>query len=155
MAISEPIPMTASAHTALKQELEELTTVRRPEVVARIATTREEGDLKENAGYHQAREDQSRLEGRINEITHLLKNAVLIEEGTSNGIARLGSAVTVSDELGESVYHLVGPVETDPTSGRISIESPVGKSLVGKSAGDTVTVESPGGLMTLTVVSVA
>lgn len=152
--MSTPILLTDAKRTELEQELEELTTIRRPEVVSRIATTRQEGDLKENAGYHQAREDQSRLEGRINEITHILLHAVIIETGSSDGVIRAGVRVTVRDSDGDAIYHVVGPVEADPSAGRISMESPVGRALLGHKKGDVVTVESPSGARSLTVIDV-
>ena len=155
MARNDPIPMTAAGRDALEVELQQLTTVRRPEIVGRISTTRDEGDLKENAGYHQAREDQSIVEGRIQEIEALLRLAVIIEEGSVDGTARLGSTVTVSDEFGETVYHLVGPTEVDIPQGKISAESPVGQALIGSKKGAEVVVEAPNGTRTLRVTKVA
>lgn len=140
-----PEPLTRAGRDALLAELTELTEVRRPEVVRRISETRQEGDLSENAGYHQAREDQAHLEGRIAQIEAVLGNHVLIEEGTAEGAVRLGSRVTVADDLGESEYLIVGPKEADPAAGRISASSPVGSALLGARAGDTVTVATPGG----------
>jgi len=150
----DPVPMTAGGRAALEQELEELVTVRRPEIVRRISTTRDEGDLKENAGYHQAREDQSRVEGRILELESALRNSVLIDEGPSDGSARLGSTVVVSDEFGETTYRLVGPTEVDAAAGRISTESPLGQAIVGARAGITVEVSSPAGAREVRVVRV-
>jgi transcription elongation factor GreA len=137
-------PMTAAGLTALEAELTELVE-KRSEVVQRIADTRSQGDLRENAGYHQAREDQSRLEGRINQVEGMLRTAVVIEEGTSDGTVQLGSTVTVADEFGETVYTVVGAHEADPTAGRLSHQSPVGRALMGRRRGDTVTVQTPGG----------
>ena len=154
MARNDPIPMTAAGREALETELNELTTVRRPEIVARISSTRDEGDLKENAGYHQAREDQSIVEGRIQEIEALLRLAVIIEEGSVDGTARLGSTVTVADEFGETVYHIVGPTEVDIASGRIASDSPVGQALIGARKGAEVVVEAPSGKRTLKVTRV-
>ncbi|GAC1343832.1 MAG: transcription elongation factor GreA [Candidatus Dormibacteria bacterium] len=154
MSSHDPVPMTAAGRAALEQELEQLVSVRRPEVVRRIATTRDEGDLKENAGYHQAREDQSRLEGRILELEAALRRSVPIDEGPSNGSARLGSTVVVSDEFGESAYRLVGPTEVDAAAGRISADSPLGRALVGARAGSTVEVSSPAGPREVQVIRV-
>ena len=146
--------MTAAGKAALEAELHELETVRRPEIVARIASTRSEGDLSENAGYHQAREDQSHVEGRINEIRAALRDAVLIEEGAPDGVVRLGARVTVRDSYGESTYSIVGPTEVDPRSGRISHQSPIGSALLGARAGDEVKVATPAGEVVMKVVDV-
>ena len=150
-----PVHMTAAGRAALEAELDQLENVRRPEIVARIASTRSEGDLSENAGYHQAREDQSHVEGRIAEIRAALRDAVIIEEGAPDGVARLGARVTVKDQHGEMTYIIVGPTEVDPASGRISAKSPIGSALIGARAGDTVEVEAPAGKMTLKVVGVS
>lgn len=136
-------PITREGKAALEAELAQLL-ARRSEVVGRIAATRAEGDLRENAGYHQAREDQSLLEGRVQEIEAILRTAVIIES-SRNGVVQLGSRVTVEDEFGESVYVLVGPTEASPADGRLSDRSPVGRVLVGRRAGDSVDVEAPGG----------
>lgn len=150
-----PIHMTAAGKAALEAELHQLEKVRRPEIVARIASTRSEGDLSENAGYHQAREDQSHLEGRVNEIRALLRNAVVVEEGAPDGVVRIGARVTVRDSYGETTYSIVGPTEVDPRSGRISHQSPIGSALLGARAGDQVTVATPGGEVLMKVVEVA
>jgi transcription elongation factor GreA len=147
--------MTASGQRALETELVHLEKVRRPEIVARIASTRSEGDLSENAGYHQAREDQSHVEGRIAEIRAALRDAVIIEEGAADGVARLGARVTVRDTHGEMTYAIVGPTEVDPAAGRISAQSPIGSALIGARAGDKVTVAAPAGQMILEVLSVS
>ena len=146
-------PMTAAGLAALQAELAELVEGRE-EIVRRIADTRSQGDLRENAGYHQAREDQGRLEGRINTIEAMLRTAVVVEEGTSDGSVQLGSTVTVADEFGESVYTLVGVHEADPASGRLSHQSPVGRALLGRRPGDVVTVQTPGGGRELRLVRV-
>lgn len=153
MPADRATPLTAAGKAALESELETLLR-RRSEVVARIASTRSEGDLSENAGYHQAREDQSRLEGRVAEIEAQLRTAVLIDEGGGDGSVRLGSTVTVADEFGETDYIIVGPAEADPGSGRLSHESPVGSALIGRRAGDRVAVQAPGGERTITVTKV-
>jgi transcription elongation factor GreA len=145
LSVPPDIPITAAGRKALEEELEELTGVRRPEVVTRIAHTREQGDLRENAGYHQAREDQSRIEGRIAEIEETLRRAVLIDVPTDAEVIELGCTVTVIDEFGETVLQLVGPTETDAANGRISAGSPVGKALLGHRAGDRVRITTPGG----------
>lgn len=146
-------PLTAEGRAALEAELADLN-VRRTEIVARIAETRSEGDLKENAGYHQAREDHSLLEGRVQEIEAILKTAVIIDVSSGDGSVRLGSTVVVADEYGESTYTVVGPAEADPGAGRISNQSPVGRALLGRRADDRVDVQAPGGTREVRVVRV-
>ena len=152
---TEPVatPLTAAGRAALEAELADLT-LRRTEIVQRIAETRSEGDLKENAGYQQAREDHSLLEGRVQEIEAILKTAVIIDESGGDGSVRLGSTVVVADEFGESTYTVVGPAEADPGAGRISNQSPVGRALVGHRAGDGVEVQTPAGSREVRIVSV-
>src|SRR2546421_8759178 len=103
-----PTPLTAAGRQALEAELDELRRVHRAEVVARIASARSEGDLTENAAYQQAREDQSRIEGRIAELESVLRNHVIIEEAAGDGSARLGSRVVIADQYGEAEYQIVG-----------------------------------------------
>src|SRR5579884_4368164 len=120
--VSRPVHMTVAGRAALEAELAELENVRRPEIVARIASTRSEGDLSENAGYHQAREDQSHVEGRIAELKAALRDAVIIEEGAPDGVARIGARVTVEDQFGRSTYFIVGPTEVDPAAGEMTLK---------------------------------
>ena len=147
-------PMTASGKEALEAELVTLVE-RRGEIVQRIADTRSQGDLRENAGYHQAREDQARLEGRVQEVEAMLSTALIIDSGTTDGTVQLGSTVTVSDEFGDTAYTIVGTHEADLGSGRLSHLSPVGRALLGRRPGDAVTIQTPGGPRQLRVVTVA
>jgi transcription elongation factor GreA len=155
LAVHPDIPITAAGRQALEDELKELIEVKRTEVVSRITSTREQGDLRENAGYHQAREDQSRIEGRIAEIEETLRRAVLIEVPKNAKVIELGCTVTVADEFGESTLQLVGPTETDPEAGRISAGSPVGKALLGHRAGDKVRITTPGGAREMKILTVS
>jgi len=149
----EPVPLTAEALDRLATELDELTRLRRPEVVARIKAARELGDLRENAEYQAAREEQSFLEGRIRLLQERQRNAVLIEEH-GGAHARIGSTVVVELD-GETVtYSLVGSSEADPAAGRISVASPVGAALVGAAAGAAVEVRTPRGAVRYRVVEV-
>ena len=137
--------LTVEGAARLEAELDELTRVRRPEVVARIRTAKEHGDLKENAEYHAAREEQSFLEGRVAALEARLRNAVVVTAPAAGSRVGLGSVVTVDDE-GESVrYTIVGAAEADPRSGRISSSSPVGRAMLGHDVGDAVTVATPAG----------
>ncbi|HYN48830.1 MAG TPA: transcription elongation factor GreA [Candidatus Nanopelagicales bacterium] len=152
--MSNTVYLSSHGIADARAELERLTAVERPEVVARIVVAREFGDLKENAEYETARKDQSILEGRIERLTALLRDAVRIE-GSSTSHVSLGTAVTVEDDLGEETYTIVGSHESSPAEGRISSTSPVGRALMGRRAGDTVTVTAPGGSFGLRIVSLA
>lgn len=137
--------VTPEGSARLRAELEHLTKVRRPEVVARIRTAKEHGDLKENAEYAAAREEQSFLEGRVQALEARLRTAVIVDAPVSGARVGLGSRVTVEAD-GETVtYTIVGASESDPTGGRISSSSPVGRALVGRDVGDSVLVRTPAG----------
>jgi transcription elongation factor GreA len=146
--------LTAEGAARLQAELDELVGVRRREVVARIRTAKEHGDLKENAEYHAAREEQSFLEGRVAALEARLRNAVIVTPPAAGSRVGLGSVVTVDDE-GESVrYTIVGAAEADPRTGRISSASPVGRALLAHDAGDVVTVSTPAGERTYRILAV-
>ena len=137
--------LTPDGEARLRAELAELTQVKRPQVIARIRTAKEHGDLKENSEYHAAREEQSFLEGRIQAIEARLRSAVIVEAPVAGSRVGLGSVVTVDDD-GETVaYTIVGADESDPPRGRISSSSPVGRALVGRDTGDYVVVVTPAG----------
>jgi transcription elongation factor GreA len=151
-----PVEVTPEAHAAMLAELDVLTRVRRPEVVARIKSARELGDLRENAEYHAAREEQSFLEGRVQLLEQRLRRAVIVETagGATTGRATLGSRMTVETGGDELTYTLVGSTEANPAAGRISTSSPVGSALLGSVAGSEVTVRTPRGDVRYRVVSV-
>lgn len=129
----------------LRNELEQLKTVERPDVVDRIAKARDLGDLSENAEYHEAREKQSFIEGRIQELESLIKNAVIIESKKSDTV-ELGSTVHATCDNGMKIkYQIVGHSEADPASGRISHESPLGKAFVGRGIGHEFELNVPAG----------
>jgi transcription elongation factor GreA len=142
----------------LKKEFEQLTKVRRPEVVQRVSDARNMGDLSENAEYTAAREELSFIDGRIDELEELLKQVVLIEDNkavTSQGkMIQLGSKVTVKVNGREEVYMVVGEWEADPAEKKISHESPLGKALLGKAVGDHVEVTAPAGKILYTIAAV-
>lgn len=153
----EPTYLSTEGIERLKKEHEELTGVRRPEVIARIKSAKELGDLKENADYSSAREEQSFLEGRIASIEALLRDATVIEAPGANGRVDLGSKVSVEETAhpGEvTIYELVGTAEADPAAGRISNASPVGRALIGRRVGDTVAVRTPRGEVEYRIVEV-
>ncbi len=150
--------LSAEGLERLRAEHTELTGVQRPAVIGRIKAAKELGDLKENADYTSAREEQSFLEGRIAAIEQTLRAATVIETPAGDAAARvtLGSTVTVTDETGaQMTFVVVGSAEADPTAGRISNVSPVGRALLGRSAGDDVAVAAPRGEVHYTIVELA
>ncbi|HEU4571561.1 MAG TPA: transcription elongation factor GreA [Candidatus Limnocylindrales bacterium] len=146
--------VTADGIERMRAELDELTRLRRPEVIDRIRRARELGDLKENADYQAAREEQSFLEGRIQALEQRLRGAVVVEATDGAGRVTLGSRVVVDEGGDELAFTIVGPAESDPGSGRISDASPVGRALVGAAAGDEVVVRTPRGEVRYRVLSV-
>jgi transcription elongation factor GreA len=138
----------------MKVELDDLTRVQRPQVVARIKSARELGDLKENSDYQAAREEQSFLEGRVRLLEDRLRYAVIMDEGPSNRVT-LGSLVIVEHDGDELTYSIVGTTEADPAAGRISTSSPVGAALVGTGVGDEVQVRTPRGAVSYRVVKIS
>jgi transcription elongation factor GreA len=152
----EPTWISADGLARLRDEHAELTTGRRPEVIGRIKAAKELGDLKENSDYTAAREEQSFLEGRIAQIEATLRTAQVIETAEDEaGRVRLGTTVTIEDESGSrSTFQLVGSAEADPSNGRISNVSPVGRAILGRSAGETVEIAAPRGAVTYRIVEV-
>jgi transcription elongation factor GreA len=153
----DKIPMTVEGERFLREELLELKTVKRPEISEAIKEAREKGDLKENAEYHAARELQSFAEGRIKDIEGKLSNAQIID------ITRMpvsdkvifGTTVVVADENNkETTYKIVGEDEADLKKGKISVTSPISRSLVGKSEGEEVTIKTPSGNIVYEIVEV-
>ena len=141
----------------LEAELQELKTVRRPQVIEKIKEARAQGDLSENAEYHAAREEQGMIEGRIQEIEQQLKFAkVLSDESAKKGVVHLGTRVKLYDvEFDESAeYTLVGTSEADPKKRMVSNESPLGKALLGKKAGDEIAVQAPAGVVKMKILEV-
>lgn len=133
----------------LKEEMTEITTVKKREVANRIKTAKEFGDLSENSEYDDAKNEQAFLEGRISEIEHIIKNAKIIEEVacTTKDEVCVGHTVTVQLESGEANFKIVGSYEADPEMGLISNESPIGEALLGKKKGEEVKVKVPAGEM--------
>lgn len=145
----QKFPMTIAGEQKLRQELEHLKKVDRPRIVQAIAEAREHGDLKENAEYHAAREQQSFCEGRIQEIEGKLANAQVIDITTlpKTGKVVFGSTLTLLnvDTDTQVVYQIVGEDEADIKAHKISVGSPIARALIGKEEGDTVVVKTPGG----------
>ena len=143
------VPMTVEGEAALREELEHLKKVERPRITQAIAEAREHGDLKENAEYHAAREQQSFAEGRIQEIEGKLSNCVVIDIANIPAGDKVIFGVTVdiiNVETDETVtYKIVGDDEANVNAGKISVNSPIARALVGKEVGDVVKVQTPGG----------
>jgi len=149
-----PVFLTEEGRTKLEKELEHLCTVRRPEIAQHIHQAKEEGDITENAGYDEAKNEQAFVEGRILTINSMLKNAQVIERYGPASEAGLGIKVTVAAQ-GEKpeTYTIVGSAEADPSNGFISNESPVGQALMGHKVGDEVAVSTPGGSFSLKIIA--
>ena len=148
--------ITRAGKLKLEQELAELEGPRRQEISRRLKSAIEMGDLSENADYISAKEDQGFLEGRIQEIKAILKNAIVVDENNTNTHEiQIGNKVTLQEgNYPEEVYELVGANEADPKAGKISYESPLGAALLGKHKGDTITVNAPGGTIHFKVVNI-
>ncbi len=148
--------MTQEGYEAVKKQLEYLQTVKRAEIVERIAEARSHGDLSENAEYDAARNEQAANEGEIAELDYKVKNAVIIEETEDNSVVHIGSKVTVHDfDLDEDVlYTIMGTTEVDPMNNVISNESPVGQALLRHKKGETVTIKAPNGEYKLKILKI-
>ncbi|CAI9121403.1 transcription elongation factor GreA [Brytella acorum] len=153
----QKIPMTRGGLARLEDELRQLKSVDRPAVIRAIAEAREHGDLSENAEYHAARDRQSFIEGRIMELEELVSTADVIDPSTLSGDqVKFGAHIELVDEETdkESAYQIVGVHEADIKQGLLSVSSPLAKSLIGKSVGDSVAVPAPGGDRTYEILKV-
>jgi transcription elongation factor GreA len=151
----KPVLLTKEGLQALEEELEQLVNGRRADVAERIRQARDFGDIAENAEYTEAKNEQSLVEGRIQTLEAMLRNAVMIEEeNRERGVVAAGAEVKVSSDEGEETYSIVGAAEADPLNGRISNESPLGRALLGHKAGDEVEWTSPIGTSRVKILSV-
>ncbi len=152
-------PMTLRGAEALRVELKQLKTVDRPRIVQDIATAREHGDLKENAEYHAAREQQSFLEGRVRNIEGKLSNAVIIDPTTVNAGGKIIFGATVKllhlEDEAEITYQIVGEDEADIKEGRISVQSPIARAMIGKEDEDVIEVKAPGGIIEYEILEIS
>ncbi|WP_133127953.1 transcription elongation factor GreA [Legionella nagasakiensis] len=151
-------PMTLKGATALKNELHHLKTVERPRIIEAIATARAHGDLKENAEYHAAREQQSFIEGRIQELEAKLSNAQIVDISKMNNQGKVIFGTTVRlchiQTEAEITYQIVGEDEADLKLNKISYSSPIGRALIGKQLDETVIVKTPGGMVEYEIIAV-
>jgi transcription elongation factor GreA len=145
--------MTAEELESVRQELAQLETVARREIAARIKTAREWGDLKENAEYHAAKEDQAHLETKILKLRDQMRNATVVEASSSADEVSHGSTVAYTDRATgrQQTHRIVSPGEASPTEGLLSVASPIAQALMGRRVGDVVELETPKGTRTLTI----
>jgi transcription elongation factor GreA len=153
--MSQPNYLTPEGEAKLASELRELKGPKREELSKRLRSAIQMGDLSENADYHKAKEDQGFLEGRIQELEAILRNAIIIKETKSSGVIFIGSHVTIQEnDFDPETYHLVGPTEADPRNGRISYESPIGRALMDKKVGDIAEADTPGGKLKFKIIRI-
>jgi transcription elongation factor GreA len=152
---NKPAYLSKDGLEQIRQELEDLVNVKRAEVAARIHEAKEHGDISENAEYEDAKNEQAFVEGRIQSLSALIKNAVVIDENHSTTHVQIGSTVTLQSEDGKEKFMIVGSAEAAPSEGRISNESPVGRALLGRKKGDTVVVTVPAGDTSYKILSIS
>lgn len=152
------IPITAKGAAKLREELEQLKRIERPRIIGAIAEARAHGDLKENAEYHAAREQQSFMEGRIKDLESKLSNAQIIDVTSLNAKGRIVFGTTVDvlalDTNEESTFQIVGEDEADSKAGLISITAPIARGLIGKYEGDIAKIQTPSGVRELEILGV-
>ena len=147
------VKVTQEGFQKMKDE-EQMLFVRRPGVLARMVAAREQGDLSENAGYHAAKEELGNIDRRLRELKILIRFADIMKGGGATGVIGIGNTVVVDDGTGPREFKIVGAVEANPTEGKMSDVSPIGKALVGKIVGDSVSVEIPDGTISFKIISV-
>ena len=152
---NKPAYLSREGLEKLREELDEMVNVRRAEVAARIHEAKEHGDITENAEYEDAKNEQAFVEGRIQSLSALIKNAVMIDENHSTTHVQIGSTVELEADGAKERYTIVGSAEASPADGKISNESPVGKALLGRKKGDKVVVSVPAGDSTYKIVGIS
>ncbi len=152
--MADEVILTKEGKEELEKRLEYLKVTKRAEITERIKTAREFGDLSENAEYDAAKNEQAMIEGEIQEIENKLKHAVIIKEsGVKKGVVSLGSKVDILEDESKEImsYEIVGTTEADVEAGRISNESPIGNALLGRKAGESISVAVPSGIVSITI----
>ena len=153
--MAEDVHITPEGLEAVQKEHHELTSQRRPSIVAKIKAARELGDLSENFEYHAAKNEQGMMEARIKELEGIIKNHVLIQPRTEKGIVGMGSTVRfLEDGADEESYRIVGPAEADPKAGRVSFESALGKALMGHRVGEEVEIKTAHGAYSVRITGI-
>jgi len=154
--MSEQPYLTAEGAAKIKAELEQLKGPARNELAKRLRHAISQGDLSENADYHKAKEDQAFLEGRIQELEYLLKNAIVVEKASTRyESVDVGARVTIQEEdYPPDTYDIVGAKEADPRNGKISNESPIGRALMGRREGDVIEANTPSGMIYLKILKI-
>lgn len=155
--MNQPSYLTKEGAEKLRAELKHLEGPVRQELAKRLRSAIQMGDLSENADYHAAKEEQAFIEGRIQELTVVLRDVVIIEDQhIHSGSVQIGSTVTIQEgREEEETFQIVGPQEADPRSGKISYDSPIGLALIGHQVGDKITAHTPGGELHLKILKIA
>lgn len=146
--------LTKERLAELKDELEELRTVRRIEIAQQLKKAKELGDLSENAEYAEARDEKDRIEGRISELEEIVRNSSIIKKAKNQDIVIIGSTVEVARGAKKMTVSIVGSHEAKPEAGRVSNESPLGRALLGRKAGETVQIDTPNGFVSYEIASI-
>jgi transcription elongation factor GreA len=153
--MTNDVHITPEGLESVRKQLDELTKVRRPNIVSKIKAARELGDLSENFEYHAAKNEQGMMEARIKELEAIIKNHVIIETKAATGVVSMGSTVRFSEDgQDEETYRIVGPAEADPKAGRVSYESALGKALIGHRIGEEVEIRTPNGAYSVRIVGI-
>ena len=149
------IPLTKEGFVRLKKELDTLINIKRPEVVERMASSRKIGDMAEESEYTQAKQELAFIDERVDELQEVINNSIMIDEGHDNcQEVRLGCKITIKNIVKEHIFHLVGEWEADPIQAKISHQSPLGKSLLGKKIGEEVEVQAPVGKIVYKIIKI-
>jgi transcription elongation factor GreA len=148
------LKLTKAGLEALKKELEELESAKRPRIVERLANARGQGDLSENSDYQSAKEELEFLDGRIDELIEVIKNASVVPSTKNGHSVNLGTKVTVKVNGKQTIFDIVGEWEADPINKKISHDSPLGMALLGKKVGDKAEVEAPAGKLTYEILAI-
>lgn len=153
---SEETYLTKEGEDALRRELTQLRDTRRPALAQRLKEAAAQGDLKENADYHDAKEKLGFIEGRVQQIESILRNAIVVDSSEGSDEARIGSIVVIREdgEDSDEEYRIVGSAEANPRESKISEKSPIGSALLGKRVGEKVKVDTPGGVIKFRIVDI-
>ncbi len=151
--MQKTIKLTQAGLDELKAELNQLLNIKRPKLVDRLSNARQQGDLSENSDYQSAKEELEFLDGRIDELSDVVKTAVVVDDSNNSGVG-IGTKIKVKVKGHEVVYHIVGEWEADPMNKKISESSPLGMALIGKSVGEKVEVEAPAGKVNYEIVAI-